>query len=127
MSLRPIPEDAKGKRKRELPLEAKNVNMVDLDPRDDTSLTQSNTETQDLKDLMRLQPAGDSKSIQLREESEKIIKIGSSLSAEDEAKLVHLLQQNKDLLAWTAADMPGIDLEFCCHHLNVYPGTKPVA
>jgi len=46
---------------------------------------------------MRLQPAGGSKSIQLSEEQEKIIKIGCSLSAEDEAKLVHLLQQNKDL------------------------------
>jgi len=44
MSLRPIPEDAKGKRKKELPPEAKNVNMVDLDPKDDTSPTQSNAE-----------------------------------------------------------------------------------
>jgi len=63
MSRRPIPEDTKGKRKREPPPEAKNVNMVDLNPRDDTSQTQPNTEAQDLKDPMSLQLVGDSKNI----------------------------------------------------------------
>jgi len=101
--------------------------MVDLDPRDDITSTQSNTESHDPRDAMRLQPEGGFKSIQFGEGPEKTIKIGSNLSAENEAKLVQLLQQNKDLFAWTAADMPGIDPEFCCHHLNVYPGTKPVA
>jgi len=127
MSLRPIPEDLKGKRKRKLPPEAKNVNMVDLDPRDDPISVQSNAEVQELKDSMRLQLEGGSKDIQLGDTPNRIIKISRSLSAEDEAKLVQLLQQNKDLFAWTAVDMPGIDPEFCYHHLNVYPGTKPVA
>jgi len=88
MSLCPIPEDAKGKRKREFSLKAKNINMVDLDPRNDTDPIQSNKEIQEVKDSMRLQPEGGSKSIQFGEELDKIVKIGKSLLAEDEAKLV---------------------------------------
>jgi len=63
LSLCPIPEKAKGKRKRDVLLDTKNIHMVDLDPRDDTSPIQSNVEVQELKDSMCLQPEGGSKSI----------------------------------------------------------------
>jgi len=39
MSLRFILGDAKKKRKRDIPPNAKNIHMVDLDPRDDTNPT----------------------------------------------------------------------------------------
>jgi hypothetical protein len=32
-----------------------------------------------------------------------------------------------NIFAWVAVDMPGFDPNFCCHHLSVRRGTKPVA
>jgi len=131
MSLRPISKDSKGKRKREIPFEAKNVNMVNLDPNDDISpatLTQMPWSRQKkMKDLMCPQPEGESKSIRIGKDEDRTIKISCNLTVNLEQMLIQLLQDNKDLFAWTATYMPGIDPDFCCHHLNIYPGTKPVA
>jgi len=82
------------KKKRWSP-DAKDIHMVDIDPRDDTSPTQSNAEVQELKDSICLQPERGSKSIQLGEEPNKIVKINRNLPAEDEAKLTQLLQKIK--------------------------------
>jgi len=67
MSLHLISEDSRGKRKIEIPLEAKCVNMFDLDPRDDINHTipivKMTAESKETNDQMRLQPKGESKSI----------------------------------------------------------------
>ena len=36
------------------------------------------------------------------------------------------MQDNVNLFAWKAADMPGIDPKLMCHKLAVYPGSRPV-
>jgi hypothetical protein len=41
--------------------------------------------------------------------------------------MTRLLQDNKDIFAWIAANMPGVDLDFCCHQLTVRKGVKPIA
>jgi hypothetical protein len=35
--------------------------------------------------------------------------IGSDLSADEEANLVQFLQKNKDVFAWSAKDLTGVD------------------
>jgi hypothetical protein len=37
------------------------------------------------------------------------------------------LQDNKDIFAWVASDMPGVDPKFCCHRLAIREGARPVA
>ncbi|RDX60281.1 hypothetical protein CR513_61589, partial [Mucuna pruriens] len=49
-------------------------------------------------------------------------KIGTTLALEDESRL-----ENRDVFAWSLADMPGIDPNFLCHHLSISPGYRPVA
>ena len=36
------------------------------------------------------------------------------------------MKENADLFAWSAADMPSIDLATITHKLNVIEGSKPV-
>lgn len=58
---------------------------------------------------------------------ERVTKLGITLSKEFEEGLIDLLRRNSDAFAWTAADMPGIDSEFICHHLTMNPNAHPVA
>jgi len=131
MSLHPITKETKGKRKRELHPEAKAINMVYLHPRDEivhnASSPRNPIGVKDVKDQLRPQPEREAKIIQIRESKDQTIKIGNHLLVDLEQQLIKLLQDNKDLFAWTTANMPGVEPSFCCHHLNMHPGTKPVA
>jgi hypothetical protein len=51
--------------------------------------------------------------------------IGSNLSLEEEAMLVQFLQKNKDVFAWSAKDLTGVDRSFIEHRLNIDPSVKP--
>jgi len=128
MSLRPVTEETKGKRKREHHPKAKTVNMVNLDPRDDVVHNESFlTNPMQAMDSSCLQPEGKAKTIQVGDSVDQTVKIGNSLSADLEQQLIKLPQDNKNLFAWTTTDMLRVDPNFCCHHLNVHLGTKPIA
>ncbi|URD93608.1 Retrotransposon protein [Musa troglodytarum] len=43
----------------------------------------------------------------------------------EQAQLISLLQENTDVFAWTAADLPGIDPEVSQHHLHISPTARP--
>ena len=58
---------------------------------------------------------------------EKFVKIGSLLSEAEQHKLLSCLQKNKDVFAWTPADLPGIDQNIAVHRLAIAPNAKPVA
>ncbi|XP_057449674.1 uncharacterized protein LOC130740954 [Lotus japonicus] len=57
---------------------------------------------------------------------EKVLKIGTRLTEEQEGRLSKLLGEDLDLFAWSHKDMPGIDLDFICHRLELNPGIKLV-
>lgn len=44
--------------------------------------------------------------------------------AEKEELLV-FLRDNLDVFAWSAYEVPRVDLNFICHHLNVNPAIVP--
>ncbi|XP_020222101.1 uncharacterized protein LOC109804683 [Cajanus cajan] len=46
---------------------------------------------------------------------------------QDDPMVKRAVQDNKDLFAWTASDMPGIDPKFLCHRLAVCRDARPVA
>ncbi|RDX66755.1 hypothetical protein CR513_54442, partial [Mucuna pruriens] len=53
-------------------------------------------------------------------------KIDTVMSKEQETNLIHCLQQNHDVFAWSLEDMPRIDLSFMCHRLSVLPEARPI-
>ncbi|KAH7847010.1 hypothetical protein Vadar_020735 [Vaccinium darrowii] len=67
------------------------------------------------------------KKIQIQEDdAEKYFLIGETLSELEERSLVTFLKDHINVFAWTPQEMPGIDPEVICHHLNVDPQHKPV-
>jgi hypothetical protein len=51
--------------------------------------------------------------------------IGSDLSPDEEGRLVQFLQKNKDVFAWSAKDLTGVDRSFIEHRLNIDASVKP--
>lgn len=45
--------------------------------------------------------------------------VGSGLTDKEREEIVNLLRENIEAFAWTPHEMPRVDLEFICHHLNV--------
>ena len=53
------------------------------------------------------------------EDPTKVTYIGASFQGPSKEKLTKFLQENSDVFAWTAADMPGIDPQLITHKLNM--------
>ncbi|CAN6712693.1 unnamed protein product [Malus baccata var. baccata] len=51
--------------------------------------------------------------------------ISSSLTAQEEEKLLRVLKEFKSALGWTLADIKGISLTTCMHHIFLEEGAKP--
>ncbi|XP_019430743.1 PREDICTED: uncharacterized protein LOC109338065 [Lupinus angustifolius] len=75
----------------------------------------------------RPQPEGEKTTLQLGQSPGQVVYLGSSLPPSQRLRLETSLKANQDLFAWSAADMPGIDLSFACHWLTTKQGAKPVA
>ncbi|RDX99702.1 hypothetical protein CR513_17219, partial [Mucuna pruriens] len=72
-------------------------------------------------------PVGDLKKVQIGTSADQKTHIGTTLDEKEEELLVSTLQKNADVFAWTAKDMPGLDLRFMCHELSIKPGSKLIA
>ena len=55
------------------------------------------------------------------------MRINKGLSSSVKEELLILLRKIFDLFAWTAANMPYIDLAFMCPQLVIFPQAQPVA
>ena len=56
----------------------------------------------------------------------KVTSVGALLPKPLKAELTRFLQENSDIFAWTAADMPGISPDLITHKLNIDPNRKTV-
>nr|XP_025635645.1 uncharacterized protein LOC112729699 [Arachis hypogaea] len=92
--------------------EASGVFLADLDARVD--------------DKPRPEPEGDLEKFIIGDTEEKFTFINKNLPQELKEPLIEMIRANRDLFAWTPADMPGIDPEIMSHHLTVRPGARPV-
>ncbi|GKV14687.1 hypothetical protein SLEP1_g25519 [Rubroshorea leprosula] len=81
-----------------------------------------------LEDETRAAPVEDVEEVQIddRDPSRKT-QIGTKLNPEERAELIAFLRANKDVFAWTSADMPGIPTLVFQHKLSTNPLKKPVA
>ncbi|XP_056685557.1 uncharacterized protein [Spinacia oleracea] len=86
--------------------------MTDIEGRPDNGETQTNTEMEDIS----LEEGGDPPGI----------RIGTDLGSDLKIMIVNLLRDYKDIFAFSAEDMPGIDPKTVTHKLNVLKGSKPI-
>ena len=63
--------------------------------------------------------------ITVGDDPEIFFQIRSQLPQQEREELVEFLKQNIDVFAWNTYEAPGVDPEFICHHLNVYPSIVP--
>ncbi|XP_014511473.1 uncharacterized protein LOC106770166 [Vigna radiata var. radiata] len=89
------------------------VVMADLDPR---------TNTED-----RLEPLGETQPVIVGKDLTQVTTIARGLEEEVEKKLRATLWRNRDLFAWTAADMPGIHPSIMSHRLSLFREARPIA
>ncbi|GKV20257.1 hypothetical protein SLEP1_g30411 [Rubroshorea leprosula] len=81
-----------------------------------------------LRDETRAAPVEDVEEVHIddRDPSRKM-QIGTKLNPEERAELIAFLWANKDVFAWTSANMPGIPTSVSQHKLSTNPLKKPVA
>lgn len=70
-------------------------------------------------DTFKPQPVEETVQIQLGLEETQTRSIGSLINKEEHALLTNLLQSNKDIFTWSAADIPRIPTSVILHTLNV--------
>ena len=89
-----------------------NVNADELDMRDEV--------------LTRTEPSEELEHVSLDDDSEHLAYIGSKLPKDLKGLLTQFLRQNRDVFAWTQADMGGIDPAIITHKLNTNLSFKPI-
>lgn len=52
--------------------------------------------------------------------------IASSMSEREETRLIDLLQEFRNIFAWSTNEMPGLSPDLVVHSLSVSPNYKPV-
>ncbi|XP_039022787.1 uncharacterized protein LOC120155295 [Hibiscus syriacus] len=60
------------------------------------------------------------------DEEIKEVKIGTTLTVQIKQELINLLQEFKDIFAWSYQDMPGLSTDIVIHKLPINPEYKPV-
>ncbi|XP_057739790.1 uncharacterized protein LOC130956848 [Arachis stenosperma] len=80
-----------------------------------------------VEDNPRPEPEGDLEKFSIGDEGERFTFVNKNLPHELKEPLIEMIRANKDLFAWTPADMPGIDPQIISHHLAVKPEARPVA
>ena len=87
-----------------------NVNADELDMHDEV--------------LTRPEPSEELEPVSLDDDPEHLAYIGSKLAKDLKGLLTQFLRQNRDVFAWTQADMGGIDPAVITHRLNTNPFFK---
>jgi len=60
-------------------------------------------------------------------QSDQVTKIGGALKPEEEELLGALILENKDMFAWSTADMPGVHPDVMSHKLSIFKEARPIA
>ena len=71
-------------------------------------------------------PSAELELIQLDDQLEHLVYIGSKLAKDNRDLLIHFLKQNIELFAWKQEDMGGINPVVITHRLNISPSFKLV-
>ena len=82
----------------------------------------------DIRDEVGIQPtpSKELEPIQLDDQPEHLVYIGSRLAKDVRDLLVHFLKQNIEVFAWKQEDMGGIDPAIITYKMNINPSFKPI-
>ena len=89
-----------------------NIYMDELDMRDEVSTRPAPSEELEL--------------VQLGDQPEHLVYIGSKLDEGVRSPLIRFLEQNMEVFPWKQEDMGGVDPTVITNKLNVNPSFKPV-
>ncbi|GKV48101.1 hypothetical protein SLEP1_g54937 [Rubroshorea leprosula] len=79
------------------------------------------------EDETKAAPVEDVEEVQIDDKDpSRKTQIGTKLNPEERAELIAFLRANKDVFAWTSADMPGIPTSVFQHKFSTNPLKKPV-
>jgi hypothetical protein len=72
------------------------------------------------RDNEKIQIAADdeTKKVYLDDMSDRVVVIGAHLSSEEEKELTQFLNKNKDVFAWSAKDLQGVDRDIVEHVMD---------
>ena len=86
------------------------------------------TDDLDMRDEVTTRPAPSEElePVQLGDQSEHLVYIGSKLEKGIRSSLIDFLKHNMEIFAWKQEDMGGVDPAVITHKLNVNPSCKPV-
>ena len=82
----------------------------------------------DMRDEVSIRPtpSEELEPIQLDDQPEHLVYIGSKLAKDVRDLLIHFLKQNIEVFTWKQEDMRGINPAVITHKLNISPSFKPV-
>jgi hypothetical protein len=72
------------------------------------------------KEKIEIAADGETKKVYLDDMPNRAVTIGAQLSLEEEKELVQFLNKNKDVFAWSAKDLEGVDRDIIEHALETY-------
>ena len=87
----------------------------------------ANLDVRRIKQEERPEPNGELEQVQISDTPDRSTMINAPLLTKLTGDLMHFLKKNSDLFAWSASDIPGIDPDFMCHRLSIYPKIRLVA
>ncbi|KAK8914358.1 hypothetical protein KSP39_PZI023487 [Platanthera zijinensis] len=103
------------------------VNMTEVSPPAFPAAAEATpSKDAEIREGAHLEPAQVTQEIPIAEGEGRKLSINSELPEDQKAELISCLLGNLDVFAWSAEDMPGVDPDVACHHLNVDPAAKPV-
>jgi hypothetical protein len=70
------------------------------------------------KEKIEIAADGETKKVYLDDMLDRAVTIGAHLSPEEEKELVQFLNKNKDVFAWSAKDLQGVDRDIIKHTLE---------
>jgi hypothetical protein len=63
--------------------------------------------------------------VYLDDTPDRVVTIGAHLNPEEEKKLIQFLNENKDVFAWSAKDLQGVDIDIIEHTLETNEKIMP--
>jgi hypothetical protein len=70
------------------------------------------------KEKIEISADGETKKVYLNDMPDKVVTIGAHLNPEEEKELIQFLNKNKDVFAWSAKDLQGVDRDIIEHALE---------
>jgi hypothetical protein len=77
------------------------------------------------KEKIEIAADGETKKIYLDDMPDRAVTIGAHLNPEEEKELIQFLNKNKDVFAWSAKDLQGIDRDIIELDLETYERIAP--